>query len=359
MKWYKVSTSFVFLFSNYQTLAILSTSLDFAHNFLNVSQVEVQDFAVSGSNRKNYRLVLTNGNRFILTENDFVAENRTFFYLSRMWNQQGIQVPKLLAVNSTETCYLQEDLGNIDLLGVLQNEGYTESVFEIYAKSIMHLAQMQIQLKRQIDYTQCYDFQVFDQKVVQNDMFYFKNFFLDRLDLPYKKEALIAEITTLATHIQDLPADYFLYRDFQARNIMLKDRQPYFIDFQGGMKGFLGYDLVSLLYQAKAQLPQEWKTRLTQIYFDIFVEQEKVPRSVLEQGYKYALIVRFYQLLGAYGLRGLVERKTHFLESIQLHLQHMHILTDRGYLEEFPYLKQLNNLLTSPEIMEKVKQFKP
>lgn len=359
MKCYKVSTSFVFLFSNYQTLSISNTSLVFAQNFFNVSQLEVQDLAVSGSNRKNFRLVLPNENHYILTENEFVAENRTFFYLSRMWNHQGIQVPKLLAVNSSETCYLQEDLGNIDLLNVLQKEGYTESVFEIYAKSIMHLAQLQIQLKNHIDYDQCYDFHVFDHKVVQNDMFYFKNFFLDRLDLPYQKAALIEEITTLATCIQNLPADYFLYRDFQARNIMLKDHEPYFIDFQGGMKGFLGYDLVSLLYQAKAQLPQEWKIRLTQIYFDIFLEQEKVPRSVLEQGYKYALIVRFYQLLGAYGLRGLVERKSHFLESIQLHLQNIHLLTDGGYLEEFPYLKQLNNLLTSTEVMEKVKQFKP
>jgi UPF0042 nucleotide-binding protein len=207
------------------------TSIAFAQDYLKEQIVDIHLLAQSGSNRKNYRLTVSNGFSYILTENDFIAENKTFFYFSQLCKQFQIHVPLLLAVDQTETCYLQEDLGSVDLMGVLQKEGYTDSVFDLFAQSIHQLVQLQIQFKNQIDYTQCFDFQVFDENVVQNDLFYFKNYFLDRLEISYQKASFISDISSLSNRIKTLPATYFLYRDFQSRNVMIKQNTTYFHRF--------------------------------------------------------------------------------------------------------------------------------
>lgn len=333
------------------------TSIAFAQDYLKEQIVDIHLLAQSGSNRKNYRLTVSNGCSYILTENDFIAENKTFFYFSHLCKQFQIHVPLLLAVDQTETCYLQEDLGSVDLMGVLQKEGYTDSVFNLFAQSIHQLVQLQIQFKNQIDYTQCYDFQVFDDKVVQNDLFYFKNYFLDRLDIPYQKSSFISDISSLSNRIKTLPATYFLYRDFQSRNVMIKQNTTYFIDFQGGMRGFLGYDLVSFIYQAKAALPDSWKSNLKKIYFDLLIQKENRSITELEEGFQLAMILRFFQVFGTYGLRGLVERKTHFIDSIFLNMDNIQFLLQSGMLHEFPTLQSVAQTIVSTETRNKIKTF--
>lgn len=333
------------------------TSLAFAQEFLKEPIVAIQHIAQSGSNRKNFRLTTAQDSTYILTENEAVAENRSFFYFNRLWTEHQISVPKLWAVDPTETCYLQEDMGNVDLMSLLQKEGYTKAVYNLFAQSLMQLAQLQIHLKNHTDFSQCYDFQVFDDKVVQNDIFYFKNYFLDRLEIPYHKANFIADINHLAHRISQLPATYFLYRDFQSRNVMINHNKPYFIDFQGGMKGFIGYDLVSFLYQAKAALPETWKSNLKKAYFEPFIQKENIPIQVLETGFQMGMIMRFFQVFGAYGLRGLVERKPHFIDSIFLNMDNIQYLGQSGTLNEFPALKSVAQTIISTETREKIKTF--
>lgn len=336
-------------------MKLSGTDIAFVEKFLQKSVEEIQLIANSGSNRNYYRLFMKDGKTYILTENAFTEENNTFFYLNDVFEQHQILVPELLAVNTEKNFYLQADLGDESLLHILQRQGYTQSVYALYEKSLKQLADLQITTKEKIDYSHCYDFQKFDKKVVENDLFYFKDYFLERLQIPYQKATLIEEIHQLSEAVSNLPDWYFLYRDFQARNIMIRENKPYFIDFQGGMKGFLGYDLVSLLYQAKANLPTDWRQNLKDYYFGIFEKQEGLSRESLEESFRLSLILRFFQLLGAYGLRGLVERKPHFLESILLHLEQVPILLDRNYLDDFPYLKNILQVLTSDEVKEKVK----
>ena len=310
------------------------TSIDAIHN--------------SGSNRQYYRIFSKNAS-FIFTDSKNTAENQSFFYFSKIFKTNDFLVPNLIAVHQNQEYYLQEDIGNQSLLDDLLNNNYHINTFNFYQKSIENLAQLQLFSKENIDFNQCYDFKVFDEKVVWNDLFYFKNYFLDKIDIPYKKSCLIDDFQKITTKINHFKKDYFLYRDFQARNIYIHQNEPYFIDFQGGMQGFLGYDLVSLLWQAKANLPLAWKEELKDSYFNIFSKVNEIEKDELQNQYETSLVLRFYQLLGAYGLIGLVEKKSHFIESILHHLENLDYLLQNNLLVEYPELERVTQFFVSKE----------
>ena len=323
-----------------------------AENFLkqhireNISQIE--PIINSGSKRLYYR-VFTKTNSFILTISANIEENQSFVYFANVFKKHQIHVPALIAANEDLTIYLQEDIGNEALLDKLIADNYSENTFQLYKNSLLELANLQIKTKANIDYNQCYDFKKFDKHVVLNDLFYFKDFFVERLNLPYCKNLLITEFFDIANDISNFDNSYFLYRDFQARNIFVKQNQPYFIDFQGGMQGFLGYDLVSLIFQAKANLPLEWQTHLKNHYAKYFIEQGLISSEQFDIQYNYSLILRFLQLLGAYGLRGLVEKKPHFLESIVHHYKNLEILLNKNLLDKYSETKKIIQFIVSVE----------
>jgi aminoglycoside/choline kinase family phosphotransferase len=302
----------------------------------------------SGSNRQYYRIFTKNAS-YIITDSKNIEENQSFFYFSKVFKANDFLVPNLIAVHPNQEYYLQEDIGNQSLLDNLLNNNFNLITLEFYKKSIDNLAQLQLFSKENLDFNQCYDFKIFDEKVVWNDLFYFKKYFLDKIDIPYKKSNLIDDFQKITSKINHFKKDYFLYRDFQARNIYIYQNQPYFIDFQGGMQGFLGYDLVSLLWQAKANLPLNWKEELKNRYFNIFNKANEIKQEELQSQYETSLILRFYQLLGAYGLRGLVEKKSHFLESILHHLENLDYLLQNNLLLEYPELERVTQFFVSSE----------
>ncbi len=310
----------------------------------------------SGSNRKYYRIFFQNSEPLILTENSFLKENQSFFYLTETFYQEKVIVPKLLAIDRSQTFYLQEDLGDISLFDKLNQEGFSDAVFSLYQKALEALADLQIRLSQKIDYSKLYDFQQFDEKVVFNDLFYFKSFFLDRLDIAYRKAELIETFQQIAKAVSGLPKRFFLYRDFQSRNIMIYHDKTYFIDYQGGMKGFVGYDVVSLLYQAKAQLPNIWREKLQNTYFEAFLSKNILTKNELIEGLVLSKILRFFQVLGTYGLRGLVERKTHFLDSILFSLKNLALLLEEDLMKDYPYLEQITSELSSSKTEQKIKE---
>jgi aminoglycoside/choline kinase family phosphotransferase len=172
----------------------------------------------SGSNRSYYR-IFTATNSYILTESEFVKENKSFIYFADLFNKSEVNVPIVIAVNEDFTIYLQEDIGDSSLLNVLLNEGFSDYAYKLYQNSLSQLAKLQIHTKGIIDYEKCYDFQAFNNQQVLNDLFYFKDFFVERLNIPYKKSQLIAEFFQISEKIKSFESDFFLYRDFQARNI--------------------------------------------------------------------------------------------------------------------------------------------
>lgn len=286
--------------------------------------VGIEKIPQSGSDRSYYRL-RTAGNSFIATYGLNLKENKTFIAFSSHLKKSGCPVPEIYAVNEDATLYIQEDFGDESLLNKLEQEGYSDHVFSLFRQSLKELARLQITGGAGIDYTLCLTAKEFGKQAILSDLLYFKYYFLDTLRYPYDKQALLDDFEALSNYLTHTDSKHFMFRDFQSRNIMIKDDKVHFIDFQGGMKGALQYDVASLLWQAKAELPDEWKNKLLDLYIDEANQllDIKIDRSIFTAQYNGYVLIRLLQVLGAYGFRGLFERKAHFLTSIPLALKNL------------------------------------
>jgi len=293
---------------------------------------------------------------WIATYSVNIKENQTFIYFANHFKDKGLPVPKVLAVNDLCTAYIQEDVGSTSLLEVLEKEGKTEHVFSLFQKSLKSLAALQVKGHQGLDYQQCLTSKIFGNQSIMTDLLYYKYYFLDSLQYPYDKQALMNEFELLSGQLSSKDFNYFLFRDFQSRNIMVQDDEVYFIDFQGGMQGGLSYDVASLLWQAKAELSQEWKERLLAYYIEEV--QHLLPTSIDVQAFKKQyngfVLLRLLQVLGAYGFRGLFERKAHFLASIPLGLNNLkNFLTTIDLSKETPVFASILNWMVSDEVMSR------
>ncbi len=279
----------------------------------------------SGSERRYFRLHGENG-PVIGTYGANVRENDTFIYFTRQFRRQQLAVPEILAISDNRKLYLQEDLGDISLLNKLEAGGFSEEVYGLFKKSLEALSRLQVKGDQGLDYNQCLTNKEFGKEAIMADLLYFKYYFLDALRKPYDKQKLINDFEALSNYLTHTEYKYFMFRDFQSRNIMVKeDGSVYFIDYQGGMKGAPQYDVASMLWQARANLPGEWKQRLLEDYMTSFEELIEGPldRSIFRSQYNGYVLIRLLQVLGAYGFRGLFERKAQFLTSIPLALKNL------------------------------------
>jgi len=278
----------------------------------------------SGSDRIYFR-VFYNEDTFIATWNNHVQENKTFIHFSQHFKQLDLPVPAIYAVNEAYTIYLQEDLGTTSLLDVLEQQGQNEYVYSLFKQSLTELARLQIKGHEGIDYNICLTAKAFGKQAILSDLLYFKYYFLDTLKLPYDKQVLLEDFDNISNFLADAAYNYFMFRDFQSRNIIVHKGKVHFIDYQGGMQGALQYDVASLLWQARAGLSAEWKDNLLLHYM---VEANKllpapVDKTLFIQRFNGYVLLRLLQVLGAYGFRGLFERKAHFLTSIPLALKNL------------------------------------
>jgi len=308
----------------------------------------------SGSDRIYYRV--QGGKSCIATVNHHVRENQTFLKFTRHFKEHGVPVPEILAVSEDERIYLQEDLGDVSLLNELEKNGHTEDVYRLFQSALYHLANMQIKGHVQFNYEWCITSQEFGKQAILADLLYFKYYFLDTLKIPYDKEKLIDDFEVLSIYLARVDYKFFMFRDFQSRNVMVHDGEVFFIDYQGGMKGAVQYDVASLLWQAKAELPDEWKNNLLDYYIDCAEEllQKKIDRSRFTGQYHGYVLIRLLQVLGAYGFRGLFERKAHFLTSIPMALRNI-----RWFLQHkivgisVPEFERILSLMVDDEVINR------
>jgi len=286
--------------------------------------------AESGSSRKYYRLH-TNNKTYIATLGSDVRENEAFVSFSNHFERAGIPVPKVYACSSDLSLYIQEDIGDVNLYQFLPTEGelHTDDLFGKYLSSIKVLVQLHTVGSTSFDFDACYPASAFDGQGVLWDLEYFKYFFLKLNDLVYDEYALQEELFLLRDKAMEIDQSCFMMRDFQSRNIMIKSGEPVLIDYQGGRRGPYQYDLVSLLWQAKANLPIKWKEDLYTFYVQELGKTVEIDHHRFEQGYWLFVLIRSMQVLGAYGLRGVVQRKEHFLKSIP------YAINNLNYLFEF------------------------
>jgi len=279
----------------------------------------------SGSERRYFRLHENNGT-IIATYGANIKENETFIYFSNHFQKKNLPVSDILAINDEITAYLQEDFGDISLLKILETEGFTEHVYSLFKKSLEALVELQVKGDEALNYNFCLTNTEFGKQAIMADLLYFKYYFLDALRRPYDKQKLINDFEALSSYLTHTEYKYFMFRDFQSRNIMVKeDQSVHFIDYQGGMKGAPQYDVASMLWQARANLPDEWKENLLTDYMNSFeyLIQSSIDRNIFRNQYNGYVLIRLLQVLGAYGFRGLFERKAQFLTSIPLALKNL------------------------------------
>ena len=317
----------------------------------------IEKIPQSGSDRIYFRIYCSDEKTFIATYSNNIKENDAFIYFSKHFKKIGAPVPEIYAVNKEHNIYIQEDFGDESLLHVLELNGQDEVSFSLFKKSLKALAHLQINGDKNLDYAQCITSKEFGQQAILSDLLYFKYYFLDTLKIPYDKEKLIQDFDAISNYLAHVDHKYFMFRDFQSRNVMVHHNDIYFIDYQGGMKGALQYDVASLLWQAKANLSDEWKEQLLHYYMDCVEEQMGKPldRTIFTNQYNGYVLIRLLQVLGAYGFRGLFERKAHFLTSIPLALQNLKwFLNNKKIGISFPTFENLLELVVADDT---IKQF--
>src|SRR5215472_16212167 len=297
-----------------------------AHFQAPVEQVEPLQGELGGSGRRIIRLA-GEKSRAIGILYGVREENVAFLDFSRHFRRHGLPVPEIYGEDLAHGAYLEEDFGDLTLFDFLSKnragDAIAPPVVEAYRKVVAVLPRFQIEAGRDLNYKVCYPRASFDRQSISWDLNYFKYYFLRLAGIPFSEQALEHDFGRLTKFLLAAPRDYFLYRDFQSRNVMLREGQPYFLDYQGGRKGALQYDIASLLFDGKADLPPALRQELLDYYLDCLGGFIPVVRAAFMEHYYAYVYVRIMQALGAYGFRGFYERKAHFLQSVPYALKNL------------------------------------
>jgi aminoglycoside/choline kinase family phosphotransferase len=292
-------------------------------------------------------------------------ENVAFLEFSRHFRRHGLPVPEIYAEDLNEGAYLEEDLGSTSLYEYLvQNRSggiVAAPVLEAYRSVVAVLPRFQIEAGRDLNYRVCYPRSSFDRQSIAWDLNYFKYYFLRLAGIAFNEQALERDFSRLTRFLLSANHDYFLYRDFQSRNIMLREGQPFFLDYQGGRRGALQYDIASLLYDGKADLPPEMRQSLLDHYLECLGAFIRVEREAFMEHYYAYVYVRIMQALGAYGFRGFYERKAHFLQSVPYALKNLRWLAHNVRLPiEVPaLLEAFHSMLASEKLQSLASSAEP
>lgn len=315
--------------------------------------LKIAQLSSSGSERRYYRI--TGVDRTVIgTWHPVKEETRAFVAFSKHFRALNLRVPEVFAVDEDELSYLQEDLGDTSLFDMMKpGEPPGDQVSGLLRQAVRELARFQVGAGRSLDYRNCYPRQSFDRQSIQWDLNYFKYCFL-RPHTQFNEQRLEDDFERLVQHLLAAPAHHFMYRDFQSRNIMVRNGETWYIDFQGGRKGPLAYDLASLLFQARAGIPQKLRRDVEEEYMQSLIRMGIEPDKELLPYYHGFILMRLLQVLGAYGFRGLVQRKPHFIASIPYAIEKV-----RWWLDQDGLKAEMPELTSCLESIVRLKQYEP
>ena len=320
----------------------------------------IEKLPQSGGDRVYFRVSAAE-KTFIATYSTNLKETETFLYFCEHFKNASAPVPNVYAVNDAGILYVQEDFGTISLLDTLEKEGLNDRTKDLFKKTLKALAGLQINGDKNLDYSQCITGKEFGRQAILSDLLYFKYYFLDTLKIPYDKGKLGNDLHALSEYLNNTDHKYFMFRDFQSRNVMVKDDEIFFIDYQGGMKGAIQYDVASLLWQAKAGLTDEWKNELLDYYIECAENElgQTIERKSFLSQYNGYVLIRLLQVLGAYGFRGLFERKAHFLTSIPLALRNLKwFLQNKKVGISVPEFERMLKLIVTEDVIGRFEPIK-
>jgi len=325
--------------------------------------LKIETIPQSGSYREYYRLIGP-VKKAIGVYNEDLKENLAFLTLTKHFHALDLPVPEVLAEHENGKQYLLSDLGDISLFDYLDEKRSEVGVFpgsgiKAYKAALEQLPKFQIIAGKNLDYSVCYPRDAFDRQSMMWDLSYFKYYFLKLAKIPFDEQLLEDEYHRFINYLLEADSEYFLYRDFQSKNIMMVDGNPHFIDYQGGRKGALQYDVASILYDSKANIPGDIKDILLDYYLDVLEEYIQFDREKWISYYRGFVLIRLMQAMGAYGFRGFYERKTQFLKSIPYALKQLeNIIRHDLFPKGFPYLqKVLTSLTESNQLLKYRREF--
>ena len=308
----------------------------------------------SGSARANFTAE-TDGEKYIVTSNENLRENEAFFYFSQIFSDLNLNTPQMMKISPDRRMYIQEFLGDRTLSGIIEEEKISGRTESLVKQTLDQLYQLQVSTNGKVDYTKTFEYEAYDEFPILSDLFYFKNMFVDILEIQYHKGSLLKEFKKIVSKTENLEPKGLMIRDFQSRNIMVNSQDRVsFIDYQSAMKGPLMYDVVSFLYQAKANFPESFRKEMTDFYISRFPLEQQVQ---LNLSVKPIQLIRFMQVLGAYGFRGLIQKKQHFIASIQQGTENLtQFAEDWEEMNDYPELKKVILELKSDATAQKIKE---
>ncbi|MDD3405087.1 MAG: RNase adapter RapZ [Paludibacteraceae bacterium] len=308
-----------------------------------------EELPSSGSNRRYFRL--TNDKHSLIgVKGTSVEENKAFLIIAKHFHDKGLPVPKVYNHSNDYIYYIQEDLGD-NILFKATEQGrlcgsFSDEERTLLRKTIEQLPSFQFAGAEGLDFSVCYPQPEFDERMISFDLNYFKYCFLKATGLDFSEIKLEDDFRKMSEILMRNFSATFLYRDFQSRNVMLKDSKPYFIDFQGGRKGPIYYDVASFVWQAKANYSEEIREELLQTYLTALRKYIPVDETYFRQQLRHFVLFRTLQVLGAYGFRGYFEKKPHFLQSVPFAIDNLRHLLQEPF-EEYPYLSKILTGLTN------------
>lgn len=301
----------------------------------------------AGSNRKYFHL--KGKESLIGVYGTSTEENRAFIYMARHFSQKGLPVPRILAEAADQSAYLQDDLGDISLFQFIkqgrESGNFSDEETNILKRTIRLLPQIQFEGSKDMDFSYCYPLATFNHRSVLWDLNYFKYCFLKATGLEFQENLLEDDFERMADTLLQIEPQVFMYRDFQSRNIMIREEKTYFIDFQGGRKGPFYYDVASFLWQAKANYPDSLRQELLDEYLDALRPYHAIDKEQFLTTLRHFVLFRTLQVLGAYGFRGYFEKKAHFIQSVPYAIENLRQLLETDF-PEYPYLCLMLRKLT-------------
>ena len=313
----------------------------------------IRELNSSGSNRRYFRITGTGGTSLVGVLGLNLKENRAFCGLGRHFLEKGINVPKVLAVSEDGMSYIQEDLGD-ELLYDAVSQGRESGEYSSYERSMLRrtielLPKIQFKGAEDLDYSICFPEPEFNGRMVMFDLNYFKYCFLKATGLEFDEVSLQDDFEKLRDDLLCDNDNTFMYRDFQARNVMMKDGEPYFIDFQGGRRGPVYYDVASFIWQARSRYPADLKKELVETYLRAMKDyRPDVDEKKFKEKLRLFVLFRTLQVLGAYGFRGYFEKKPHFIASVPFAIDNLRRLMKEPF-PRYPYLSSVLAKLTTME----------
>ncbi len=316
----------------------------------------ISEMPITASNRRYYRVFLESGDSLIAVYNEEVRENEAFWSFAGALGNSLDKFPKVLAISDDKKWYLQNDLGDTTLFSFLMEHrndvDFLQKRKQVYKSVIQDLIKIQISGNQNINFEKAYPRPAFDRQAITWDLSYFKYYFLKLSGLNFDEELLEQSFNKLIDLLTSVPY-YFMYRDFQSRNIMISEGDLYYIDFQGGRRGALQYDLASLLFDAKADLPPEFRQQMLDYYFDNLPKDIQANQPDFKQNFWLFALVRIMQAMGAYGYRGLFEKKQHFIKSISPALNNLDTVLNQINKAELTYLIDILGQLKNSEYLKR------